>query len=75
MPRIVLDLHLSADDYQRYYSGSVHVVQARALDGRMIRFPAGVLRHVIRHDGIHGQFAIDTDDEGKFQRIVELPGV
>ena len=41
----------------------------------MIRLPAGVLRHVIRHDGIHGQFAIDTDDEGKFQRIVELPGV
>ncbi|WP_221799533.1 DUF2835 domain-containing protein [Oceanobacter mangrovi] len=75
MPRIVFDLVISAAEYQQYYSGAVRTVQVVSLDGRTVRFPANVLRHVIRHDGIRGRFAIETDEQGKFQRIIELARV
>ncbi len=75
MARVIFDLYISASDYQQYYSGAVRMVQVVALDGRTVRFPANVLRGVVRHDGIRGRFAIDTDEQGKFQRIIELSRV
>jgi len=72
MQRIVLDLAISAQEYQRFYRGQVKQVVARALDGRNVRFPASVLQQVVQHEGIYGRFAIEFDDQGKFQRIVRL---
>ena len=75
MAQVVFDLNISASDYQSFYAGTVRMVQVVALDGRTVRFPANILRSVIRHDGIRGRFVIETDDQGKFQRIIELARV
>ncbi|MCT7361064.1 MAG: hypothetical protein COB09_11990 [Thalassobium sp.] len=72
MQRIELNLAISAQEYQRFYRGQVKQVVAQALDGRTIRFPANVLQQVVQHEGIYGRFAIEFDDQGKFQRIVRL---
>lgn len=67
--RIFVDLWLTPEQYHHYYSGDVRYVQATAIDGRQIRFPANILRQVVTHDGIHGRFAIDFDWSGRFQKI------
>jgi predicted ester cyclase len=67
--RIVVDIHLSAEEYLRYYRGEIKLVQAIAVDGRRVRFPANVLQHVIGHYGIHGRYAIEFDNDGRFQSI------
>lgn len=70
--RIFVDLWVTADQYQQYYSGAVKYVQATTLDGLNVRFPANILRSVLSHDGIHGRFAIEFDVDGRFQRITRL---
>tara|TARA_Y100000588_G_scaffold339404_1_gene382066 strand:- start:16 stop:240 length:225 start_codon:yes stop_codon:yes gene_type:complete len=69
---IVVDLSISADDYLRYYSGSVKHVVATTTDGRNARFPANVLQKVVDHNGIYGRFRIHFSDSGKFLSIERL---
>ena len=70
--RIIVDLAISASDYQRYYSGQVRQVLAQTVDGRSVRFPANVLQHVVSHDGVRGRFAIEFSAQGKFLGIHRL---
>lgn len=70
--RIVVDLAISPDDYQWYYSGRIKQVVATAADGRVVRFPANILQQVVTHTGVYGRFAIEFDQQGRFQRIVRL---
>lgn len=72
MPQIVVDIAVSAHDYQSYYSGQIKQVVAYTVDGRRVRFPANVLQHVVSHEGVYGRFQIDFDDEGKFLSIVRV---
>ena len=62
-------LHIPAHEYQEFYSGTARHVAATASDGRTIRFPANILRPFINHDGIHGEFVIEFDDNNKFVAI------
>ena len=70
--RIFVDLWLTPEQYQHYYAGDVYYVQATAIDGRQIRFPANILRQVVSHDGVRGRFVIEFDWSGKFQRICRI---
>lgn len=70
--QIVVDIVISANEYLRYYSGSVSNVQATTIDGLSVRFPAGVLQKVVTHDGIDGRFAITFSDAGKFEKIERI---
>ena len=70
--RIVVDLAISALDYQHYYSGRIRQVVAHTADGRTVRFPANILQKVVGYDGVYGRFAIEFDDQGRFQRIVRV---
>ncbi|MDK2777457.1 MAG: DUF2835 domain-containing protein [Pseudomonadota bacterium] len=70
--RIVVDLAITAAEYQRYYSGSVRQVLAHTSDGRRVRFPANILQQVVDHSGVHGRFAIDFSADGKFLGISRL---
>ena len=65
-------LRISAEDYKRYYQGSVHNVIARSRDGRSIQFPANILRPFLMHDGISGEFEIFFDRDNKFQGIKKI---
>ncbi len=67
--RIVVDLAISADEYVSYYRGHIKYVVATALDGRQVRFPANILQKIVGHEGVYGRFAIQFDDNGKFQSV------
>jgi hypothetical protein len=45
---------------------------ATAIDGRIVRFPAGILKGVVGHEGIHGTFKICFDAENKFDGITRV---
>jgi hypothetical protein len=59
-------LHLSADQYLRYYQGSVGSIQVVSECGKRLRFPASRLRAFLTHDGISGRFVIRIDENQKF---------
>ncbi|ALP54697.1 hypothetical protein Tel_01940 [Candidatus Tenderia electrophaga] len=65
-------LHISADEYLKFYSGAASTVVATTRNGLSIEFPAHILRPYVRHDGIHGEFVIEFDDNNKFVAIDKL---
>jgi len=69
MPRINVNLVLSAAQVRDYYRGSVRYVVAYAEDGRTVRLPIKVLHKYISNEGIRGQFVVTTDKNFKFKSI------
>jgi hypothetical protein len=45
---------------------------ATAIDGRVVRFPASILKNVVGHEGIQGTFKICFDANNKFDGITRL---
>ncbi len=72
MKEIIVSLHISRDDYLSFYQGQVQNVVATANDGRIVRFPAAILKGMVGHEGIHGTFKINFDSNNKFDGIVRL---
>lgn len=62
-------LDLSSRQYLTYYHGQASSIQALSVDGRRVRFPANILRPHVRHDGVHGLFALRIDADN---RVVDL---
>ncbi len=73
MKEIIVSLHISREDYLTFYQGQVQTVVATAVDGRVVRFPAAILKNVVGHEGIHGTFKIRFDGNNKFAGITRLP--
>lgn len=69
MPYITVHLNIEASEYVRLYQGAVRDAIARSDDGRMVRFPAGILRPFVTHEGVKGCFSIEFDARGKFLAI------
>ncbi|MEH6627700.1 MAG: DUF2835 domain-containing protein [Motiliproteus sp.] len=72
MQQITVSLKISPDEYLKHYRGNANFVNARAIDGRSVRFPAKILKPFITREGVCGVFVICFDDEGKFQSIHQL---
>lgn len=66
MTTFVLDLRIGADEWIRYYSGTVKHVVARTRDGRRVQFAAKHLQRHVTRDGISGTFRLDIDDRNNF---------
>lgn len=62
-------LHIPADVIHSYYNGAAREVVATARDGRVVRFPANILRPFVMHDGVHGEFEIEFDANHRFVAI------
>jgi len=69
---LVVPLSISSEELLRLYSGKARHVVAVAENGQTVRFPAGILRKLVTHDGVQGRFQIDFDTDGKFMNITEL---
>jgi hypothetical protein len=69
---IYVQLHIPADEFQRLYEGTAKTVNARSLDGRMVKFPANILRPFVSYSGISGTFAIHFNEENRFQSIEKI---
>ncbi len=63
---IRLQLSIPAHRYLAYYRGDADTVVARASDGRMIHLPAELLRPLLTHEGIDGEFFLCIDGNDKF---------
>lgn len=62
-------LKIPAHKLLYYYEGEADTVVAEATDGRIIRFPANILRSVVQSDGVHGTFELVLDKHYKFVSI------
>jgi hypothetical protein len=72
MPAVRVRVRLPADELLRWYAGAASEVQARADDGRSVRFPMRLLQPWVTHDGIAGHFEIHYDATGRFTGIRRL---
>lgn len=74
---LLVDLHLSREEYLRWYQGHARMVHARSRDGRSVRFPAQSLQPYVTHSGVSGTFAIYFDENNKLlkvERLTPAPG-
>lgn len=69
---LIVDLHISADEYLRHYQGSAKQVVCIARDGRRVRFPTNILQRFVSHGGIQGAFRIEIDDDSKLVSILRI---
>lgn len=69
---ILFKLKITPEEYLIYYQGVADTVSARSVDGRVVRFPAAILRPFVTKKGIHGLFAVRIDSKGKFKNIKYL---
>ena len=67
--RVSVSIHLSAEQIQSYYAGAVRNVAANTSDGRVIHFPANILRTFVDRNGVNGVFEIEFDQDNKFVAI------
>lgn len=65
MPELIIDLDITPGQMTQYYRGLIHVVQARAVNGKTVQFPAWVLQKVVAQDGVHGRYRLLFDDNNK----------
>ncbi len=72
MKRIFVALDIDRDDYLLWYQGTAKNVVTQSLDGRTVRFPAEILRPYVSYEGVKGTFAIDFNDNNKFQAIYRV---
>ena len=72
LKQIVVDLHITEDEYLRVYRGQARAVLAYSIDGRRVRFPANILQRFVTRSGIQGRFRIRFDAAGQFESIEKL---
>ena len=75
MQKIEFHLRLSPEQYLSYYRGNAKFVQIVAADGRVVRFPAEILREFVGHDGVVGTFVLEIDADNKYRKLhrIEKP--
>jgi len=61
----IVPLNITAQAYERMYSGEARSVIAHDIRGRRIQFPASSLRPFVTREGISGIFVIRVDDNNK----------
>jgi hypothetical protein len=67
-----VDLAIDSEELLAMYRGAAREVIARAADGRVVRFPATVLRPFVDVRGVHGRFRIRFGADNRFRGIVRI---
>ena len=67
-------LHISRQEYLRYYAGDAKSVQVRSIQGLLLQFPASALKKHVTHQGINGQFVIKFDGNNKLLDLMQIAG-
>lgn len=67
--RVQVILNIPAHRLELYYQGIVTTIAAETIDGRVVHFPANVLRSVVRSHGVYGTFELVFDENNKFVSI------
>ncbi len=69
--QFIVNLHINTTEFEKYYTG-INIVTAESTDGRKVQFPVNILQEYISHNGIHGLFALEYDEQYKFKKIQKL---
>jgi hypothetical protein len=72
MARITFTLNISSDDYLHYYRGAAAWIRIVADNGQTLKLPAGNFRKFLTHNGIHGRFMIEFDENYKLVNLTKL---
>ncbi|WP_370978678.1 DUF2835 family protein [Agaribacterium sp. ZY112] len=72
MRQYIVNLSLSAEEFQKLYQGRAQSVIARSQSGERLRFPASSLRPYVGYSGIKGCFEILVDNNSKLVHIRRL---
>ncbi len=67
--RLRVVLKIPAYQVLYYYEGEVETVAAKTTDGRIVHFPANILRSLVQSDGVYGTFELVFDEHNKFVSI------
>jgi len=70
--RVQVVLKIPAYQLELYYDGTIDTVAAKTTDGRIIHFPANVLRSVVQSHGVYGTFELVFDEKHKFVSISRI---
>lgn len=70
--RVQVMLKIPAHQLELYYQGVVDTVAAETTDGRIVHFPANVLRSVVQSHGVYGTFELVFDGNNKFVSISRI---
>ena len=65
-------LSLSSEKYMKYYKGQASSIQVHSIDNKTVRFPASAIRQFLMHDGIHGLFEIQFDENNKLLQVIKV---
>lgn len=65
-------LHISQQQYLKYYQGAASNVQVYSENGQLLRFPASRLRPFLTHTGIEGRFQLTVSAENRFVELKKL---
>ena len=65
-------LSLSSEKYLAYYKGQASSIHVRSIDNKKIRFPANSVRQFLTHEGIHGLFEMQFDENNKLIKIEKI---
>ena len=72
MNKKVFSLSISSEQFLAYYRGHSSTVLATSADGKMIQFPAIVLRPYLDAQGVHGCFEIQFNQVNKLVRLEKI---
>lgn len=72
MAKIVVEVILSAFQYEAAYSGIAKHVMAKSLDGRTVRLPLLAFQRFVTHRGIHGVFEVEFDEQHKLINVTQI---
>ncbi|GAB1259576.1 DUF2835 domain-containing protein [Aurantivibrio plasticivorans] len=72
MNSLIVDIAISAEEFERLYQGSAKDVVTHASNGQMVRFPGKILIPYVTHSGICGRFQINFDHRNRFHSVYKL---
>lgn len=72
MRTLTFRLAIDGDDYLRYYQGQARQVAVITEDGNRLQFPAEHLRPHVMHDGVHGRFELEFDEDNRFVALRKI---
>ena len=70
--RLHVVLKIFSHELLYYYEGDIDEVVAKTTDGRIIRFPAKILRSVVLSNGVKGTIELVFDENQKIVSIIRI---
>ncbi|REG86482.1 DUF2835 family protein [Marinomonas pollencensis] len=72
MAKIVVEVILSATQYEAAYSGVAKNVVASSLDGRKVQLPLSAFQPFVSYRGVNGIFEVEFDSRNKLVGVTQI---